>query len=85
MLHDEPQALSALAEAVRLGEPEGYLRSFVEEGAAMETLLYRLRERRAEQGPTPYLDTLLTAFRQESKAHRPAERVDQIPTSCLSR
>ncbi len=73
MLHDEPQALSALAEAVRLGEPEGYIRSFVEEGAAMETLLYRLRKKCAKQGPTPYLDTLLTAFQQESKAHQPVE------------
>ena len=73
-LHEEPQALAALSEAVRLGEPEGYIRSFVEEGAAMETLLYRLRKRHAKQGPTPYLDILLTAFRQESKAHQPAEK-----------
>ncbi len=73
MLHDEPQALSALAEAVHLGEPEGYIRSFVEEGAAMEALLYRLRKRHAKQGPTPYLDTLLAAFQQESKARLPAE------------
>ncbi len=29
-LDKEPQALAALSEAVRLGEPEGYLRSFVE-------------------------------------------------------
>jgi LuxR family maltose regulon positive regulatory protein len=73
-LHEESQALAALAEAVRLGEPEGYLRSFVEEGDAMQALLYRLRKRCAKQGPTPYLDTLLTAFQQESKAHQPAEK-----------
>ena len=74
MLHEEPQALSALAEAVRLGEPEGYIRSFVEEGEAMEALLYRLRKRNAKQGPTPYLDILLAAFQQEKKAHQPAEK-----------
>jgi LuxR family maltose regulon positive regulatory protein len=72
-LHEEPQALAALSEAVRLGEPEGYIRSFVEEGEAMEVLVYRLRRRCAKQGPTPYLDTLLTAFQQESKAHQPVE------------
>ena len=72
-LDEESQALAALSEAVRLGEPEGYLRSFVEEGAPVEALLYRLRKRCAKQGPTPYLDTLLTAFQQESKAHLPAE------------
>jgi LuxR family maltose regulon positive regulatory protein len=73
-LHEVPQALGALSEAVRLGEPEGYVRSFVEEGEAMETLLYQLRRHNAKQGPTPYLDTLLTAFQQESKAHQPAEK-----------
>ncbi len=73
-LDEEPQALAALSEAVRLGEPEGYLRSFVDEGTPMEALLYRLRKHLAKQGPTPYLDTLLTAFQQESKAHMPAEK-----------
>jgi LuxR family maltose regulon positive regulatory protein len=76
-LHEEPQALAALSEAVRLGEPEGYIRSFVEEGAPMEVLLYRLRKKCAKQGPTPYLDTLLTAFQQESKAHQPVEKSSQ--------
>ncbi len=72
-LDEEPQALAALSEAVCLGEPEGYIRSFVEEGTSMATLLYRLRKRCAKQGPTPYLDTLLAAFQQESKARLPAE------------
>ncbi len=72
-LDEEAQALAALSEAVRLGEPEGYIRSFVEEGPRMEALLYRLRKKCAKQGPTPYLDTLLTAFQQESKAHQPVE------------
>ena len=72
-LDEEAQALAALSEAVHLGEPEGYLRTFVDKGTPMEVLLYRLRKRCAKQGPTPYLDTLLTAFQQESKAHLPAE------------
>jgi LuxR family maltose regulon positive regulatory protein len=76
-LHEEPQALAALSEAVRLGEPEGYIRSFVEEGAAMEALLSRLRKRNVKQGPTPYLDSLLAAFQQEKKAHQPAEASSQ--------
>jgi LuxR family maltose regulon positive regulatory protein len=73
-LDQEPQALSALSEAIRLGEPEGYLRSFVEEGEAMQVLLSHLRKQCAKQGPTPYLDTLLSAFQQESKAHQSAEK-----------
>jgi LuxR family maltose regulon positive regulatory protein len=67
MLHEEPQALVALTEAVRLGEPEGYLRSFVEEGEAMAVLLCKLREEQCKAGPTPYLDRLLAAFPKPSQ------------------
>jgi LuxR family maltose regulon positive regulatory protein len=67
-LHEEPQALVALSEAVHLAEPEGYLRSFVEEGAPMADLLRRLREEQRKDQPTPYLDTLLAAFAKERKA-----------------
>src|SRR5262249_43390527 len=52
---------------------EGYIRSFVDEGAPMQALLYRLRKRSRKQGPTPYLDTLLAAFQQESKANARAK------------
>jgi len=72
MCREETQALDALSEAVRLAEPEGYIRSFVDEGTPMEALLYRLRKRTRKQGPTPYLDTLLGAFQQESKTYVPA-------------
>jgi LuxR family maltose regulon positive regulatory protein len=39
---DEVGALAALAEAVRLAAPEGYVRVFVDEGLPMATLLGRL-------------------------------------------
>ena len=66
-LDEEAQALAALSEAVRLGEPEGYLRSFIDEGAPMADLLSKLREEQRKDRPTPYLDTLLAAFAKESK------------------
>ncbi len=69
ILQQETLALDSLSEAVRLAEPEGYIRSFVDEGASIEALLYQLRKRERKNGPTPYLDTLLTAFQQESNAH----------------
>jgi LuxR family maltose regulon positive regulatory protein len=72
MHQKEAQALDSLSEAVRLGEPEDYIRSFADEGAPMETLLYRLRKRDRKHGPTPYLDTLLAAFQQESIARAQA-------------
>ncbi len=65
MRQEKALALDVLSEAVRLAEPEGYIRSFVDEGAPMATLLYRLRKRDRKSGPTPYLDTVLAAFQQE--------------------
>jgi LuxR family maltose regulon positive regulatory protein len=70
MCHQETQALSALWEAVRLAEPEGYIRSFVDEGAPMEALLSKLREELRSAGPTSYLDTILATFFQQNKAHK---------------
>jgi LuxR family maltose regulon positive regulatory protein len=72
LCQEETQALDALSQAIRLGEPEGYIRSFVDEGAPMEALLSQLRERDHENGPTPYLDKLLAVFQQERKPHRAA-------------
>jgi LuxR family maltose regulon positive regulatory protein len=67
MLDEEPQALAALTEAVHLGEPEGYLRSFVEEGEVMRVLLCKLREKQRKVGATPYLDHVLAAFPKPSQ------------------
>lgn len=52
MCQEDTQALEALSDVVRLAEPEGYIRSFVDEGAPMETLLYQLRKRDRKSGPT---------------------------------
>jgi LuxR family maltose regulon positive regulatory protein len=41
-MDDEPGALSALATALRLGEPHGYIRVFANEGRSMAALLERL-------------------------------------------
>ena len=62
MLDQEQEALSVLSQAVRLAEPEGSIRCFVDEGATMAALLSRLRDQERKQGPTPYLDTVLAAF-----------------------
>ncbi|HEX3641185.1 MAG TPA: hypothetical protein VHV10_07835 [Ktedonobacteraceae bacterium] len=64
--NEETLALETLSEAVRLAEPEGYIRSFVDAGAQIEALLYQMRKRDRRNGPTPYLDALLTTFQQES-------------------
>lgn len=65
----EGKALTLLAEAVRLGEAEGFIRSFVDEGAPMAALLSQLQARE-QQGRPPtfhagtlaYLGRLLAAF-----------------------
>ena len=70
MRQEEIQALDALSKAIRLAEPEGYIRSFVDEGPLMAVLLSRLREQDRKDGLTPYLDKLLAAFPQRTKARK---------------
>lgn len=80
MLQEEAQALHILSQAIELAEPEGYIRSFLDEGMVMEALLYRLRKQNRKQGSTPYLDRLLAAFQQESRARiRPRGQTQTQP------
>ncbi len=82
MRGEEQEAFTILAQALQLAESEGYIRRFVDEGAPMAALLSRLRNQQRKHGPTPYLGTVLTAFRQDSTApeHQP-ERAGQRTTA----
>jgi LuxR family transcriptional regulator, maltose regulon positive regulatory protein len=57
-------ALNALDEAVRLAQPEGYLRIFVEEGPQISALLRRGQESGMWSSPPvkEYVSSLLSAF-----------------------
>lgn len=72
---DESGAMAALGRALSLAEPEGYVRTFVDEGEPMATLLQKwLRAQRKERFSSfnpqdvssEYVRRLLTAFRQPS-------------------
>jgi ATP/maltotriose-dependent transcriptional regulator MalT len=74
----EARAMIALAQALSLAEPEGYVRTFVDEGEPMAALLSKfLKARRTERlpssqdGSTEYVDALLAAFRGPSGADAP--------------
>ena len=56
--------MQALEEALTIGEPEGYLRHFLDEGPRLVPLLKRSREHH----PGSYVDHLLEAFLQEEKS-----------------
>ena len=68
---DDAAAVDALAEALTLGHPEGYVRVFADEGAPMRALLGRLvAAQRAEHAaaravPLDYLARLLHAFDEQ--------------------
>jgi LuxR family maltose regulon positive regulatory protein len=74
---DRPGALDALAEALALGAPEGYLRMFIDEGPPMAALFRELlaRRRRARPAtvaaPRDYLARLVEAFEQADLPIRP--------------
>ena len=61
---DMPAALSSLERALKLAEPEGYIRIFVDEGAAMEKLL---RKAVTSKSTPDYVAKLLSAFEAERK------------------
>lgn len=65
---EKASALSALAEAVRLAEPGGYVRTFVDEGPVIATLLSQL------DGPYPYLAELLAAVASAAAPARARSR-----------
>jgi LuxR family maltose regulon positive regulatory protein len=71
---EEKLAITTITRAVDLAEPEGYVRSFLDEGFTIAPLLIKLRDQQRTQKPTPYLDTLLAAFSQSSPK---ADLVDQ--------
>jgi len=69
----EARAKTALVRALSLAEPEGYVRTFVDEGEPMAALLSRfLRARQTERplssqdASTEYVEGLLAAFRGSS-------------------
>jgi len=77
---DQAGALAALAEALSLAAPEGYLRVFVDEGAPMAALVGKLAAATAKGQataagvPRPYLGRLLEAFDQAGLAALPRPR-----------
>ncbi len=73
-----PQALTVLAQAVSIAQPEGYVRRFLDEGSLMAALLSQLAEQERKKGPTPYLDSLLAAFFPEKRASQAAKAGEDV-------
>jgi LuxR family maltose regulon positive regulatory protein len=73
------EAVGVLAHAVQLGEEEGYIRRFVDEGPRIKFLLTRLREQGGKQWDSWYIDTILTAFPQRS-----VEEIAVLPKPLVS-
>jgi LuxR family maltose regulon positive regulatory protein len=74
---DLPAALASLDHALTLGEPEGYVRIFVDAGAPMRSLL------KAAAGRSDYARSLLTKF-GEHAASAPSSKPGQVMTLPLS-
>jgi LuxR family maltose regulon positive regulatory protein len=73
-----PQAMMALTRALELAEPQGYVRTFVDEGEPMLALLHHAGSR----GVAPdYLDKLLAAFGTTAQVPSPMAAVLIDPLS----
>jgi LuxR family transcriptional regulator, maltose regulon positive regulatory protein len=77
-LGDLPAALESLQKAVRLAEPEGYVRIFLDEGPGM---LQLLREACARAIMSGYTDRLLAAF--EAEKRKSADKPDLTPANLM--
>ena len=75
---DMPAALSSLERALKLAEPEGYIRIFVDEGAAMEKLL---RKAVTSKSTPDYVAKLLSAFEAERKGFGEEMPIPAAPVS----
>jgi len=62
---DGDQAMNALEKALKLAEPEGFIRIFIDEGPPMARLLY---EALSHKIASDYVQRLLSAFSDEEKA-----------------
>jgi len=70
---DQHQALAALERAILLAQPEGYIRSFLDEGEPMAKLLYQAK---SNQRGTGYAAELLSAMGNATgQALPPAEQL----------
>jgi ATP/maltotriose-dependent transcriptional regulator MalT len=70
-----PNALAALERAITLAEPEGYVRIFLDEGEAMQSLLRMLVEKQALNRGNPlstYSEKLLAVFTQPAAVPKSA-------------
>jgi LuxR family maltose regulon positive regulatory protein len=87
-LGEAEQAVQTLADALALGEPEGYRRIFLDEGRVMAALLARCRARQPEPGvylPTPgYVQSLLDAAQREAGMAAPADQPGIAPAEAAT-
>jgi LuxR family maltose regulon positive regulatory protein len=75
-------ALDALESALALAQPEGFLRTFVDEGEALHSLLLSYRsgnENQAHPALRDYADEILAAFAQPGEISSQARRTAQAP------
>jgi len=83
-LGDERAALLHLEKALTYAEPEDYIRTFIDEGEAMHSLMRDFRTRLAGQTDTKarsiggYVDSLLAEFEREKRDELPQYEVEGV-------
>jgi LuxR family maltose regulon positive regulatory protein len=76
---DEQAALATLLQALALAEPQGFMRTFIDEGAPVQALLARLP--RTNPMMIAYIDRLLAAFQPTAGKAAPSRTAPDGPLS----
>jgi len=71
-LGKKSEAIEVLTEALRLAEPEGFVRLFVDQGHAVEELLEKTRMGEKDKTTIAYIDRLLEAYTHKTGEVEPS-------------
>lgn len=82
---ESTQAMSALEHALKLAEPEGYLRFFINEGEAMRLLIsdFRLTIGKAVHPLRRYVEKLMAAFSQSTQPQNQKSQIQNLRSEMI--
>lgn len=77
--NEADQAMLRVRRALTLAQPEGYVRTFLDEGPPMAVLLLKARQTDADSALVDYINRLLVAFAEEAETSTTLQPISHTP------